>query len=134
MRGTDLIQLIQSLEGVRFLKPATNEEISRAQRMLRLRFAEDYTRYVAKFGAFSANGIEFTGVTPHKRLSVVTVTMQERELNPNIPDDMYVVENVGIDGLIILQDGTGAVYSVQPLRKPVKIHENLADYILEVTR
>ena len=55
-----------------------------------------------------------TGVTTHERLSVVSVTKKERNMNSNIPANMYVIENITIDGIIALQDETGKVYTITP--------------------
>lgn len=77
----------------------------------------------------SARGIELTGVTTHERLSVVSVTQKERDLNSNIPSNMYVIENIAIDGIVALQDETGKVYTVEPNQKPKLACCSLAEYV-----
>ena len=66
------------------------EQIIEAEKELGVSFADDYTKYVEKYGVISARGIELTGVTTHERLSVVSVTKKERNMNSNIPENMYV--------------------------------------------
>ena len=61
------------------------EQIIEAEKELGVSFADDYTKYVEKYGVISARGIELTGVTAHERLSVVSVTKKERNMNSNIP-------------------------------------------------
>ena len=125
----DVIQIISNLEDMRFIKPATAEQVRGAEAELKLHFAEDYIQYVEKYGVISARGIELTGVTSHARLSVVSVTKKERELNENIPANMYVIENVAIDGIVALQDEAGKVYTIAPNEKPKLIFNSLAEYI-----
>lgn len=50
-------------------------------------------------------------------------------MNGNIPPNMYVIEDMAIDGLLILQDATGAVYSAPPHALPRKVFDSLTDYV-----
>lgn len=125
----DIIQTISNLENMRFIKPTSMEQIIEAEKELGVNFADDYTKYVEKYGAISAKCIELTGVTIYKRLSVVSITKKERNINPNIPANMYVIENIAIDGLIALQDETGKVYTVTPNKTPKLSYNSLSEYI-----
>ena len=125
----DIIQTINNLENMRFIKPAPVEQIIEAEKELGVNFADDYIKYVKKYGVISAKGIELTGVTNYKRLSVVFITKKERNINPNIPANMYVIENIAIDGLIALQDETGKVYTVTPNETPKLSYNSLSEYI-----
>lgn len=125
----DIIQTISDLEDMRFIKPASMEQIIKAEKELGVNFADDYTKYVEKYGAISAKGVELTGVTNYERLSVVSVTKRERNMNPNIPANMYVIENIAIDGIIALQDETGKVYTVTPNKTPKLSYSSLSKYI-----
>lgn len=125
----DIIQTINNLENMRFIKPASIEQIIEAEKELGVNFADDYIKYVKKYGVISAKGIELTGVTSYKRLSVVFMTKKERNINPNIPANMYVIENIAINGLIALQDETGKVYTVTPNKTPKLSYNSLSEYI-----
>ena len=125
----NIIQTINNLENMRFIKPASMEQIIEAEKELGLNFAEDYTKYLEKYGVISARGIELTGVTTCERLNVIYVTKRERNMNPNIPANMYVIENIAIDGLIALQDETGKVYTVTPNKTPKLSYNSLSEYI-----
>lgn len=125
----DIIQTISNLENMRFIKPVSIEQIIEAEKKLGVNFADDYIKYVKKYDAISAKGIELTGVTTHERLSVVSITKKERNMNPNIPINMYVIENIAIDGLIALQDKTGKVYTVTPNETPKLSCNSLSEYI-----
>lgn len=125
----DIIEAINGLNHLCALLPATPSAVSEAEQALGLRFAPDYKAYVLQFGAISACGIELTGVTTSRRLNVVSVTKRNRVMNGNIPPNMYVVEDMAIDGLLILQDATGAVYSAPPHVVPCKVFDSLTDYV-----
>lgn len=125
----DIIQTINNLENMRFIKPVSMEQIIKAEKELDVNFADDYIKYVKKYGVISAKGIELTGVTNYKRLSVVSVTKRERNINPNIPANMYVIENIAIGGIIVLQDKMGKVYTVTPSKIPKLICNSLSEYI-----
>lgn len=126
---SEVIQLISNLENMRFIKPASADEIKTAEEKLGVQFADDYYEYVSTYGVISARGIELTGVTHHERLSVVSVTEKERKMNPNIPMNMYVIENLAIDGIIALQDTEGRVYTIVPHGKVKKLCNSLSEYI-----
>ena len=105
------------------------EQIIEAEKELGVSFADDYIKYVEKYGVISARGIELTGVTTHERLSVVSVTKKERNMNSNIPANMYVIENIAIDGIIALQDETGKVYTITPNGNPKLSYNSLSEYV-----
>lgn len=44
-------------------------------------------------------------------------------------DTMYVIENTGVDGIMIWQDTKGKIYQTKPESKPKKIVDSLAEYI-----
>lgn len=76
-----------------------------------------------------ADGIELTGIAKSAHRNVVNQTKQERELNSKIPNSMYVVENTGVDGIIIWQDTNGGIYQSSPNTEPKKVAESLSEYI-----
>lgn len=125
----DIIQTINNLENMRFIKPTPMKQIIKVEKELGVNFADDYTKYVEKYGAISAKGVKLTGVTNYERLNVVSVTKRERNINPNIPANMYVIENITIDGIIALQDETGKVYTVTPNKNPKFSYNFLSEYI-----
>jgi hypothetical protein len=57
------------------------------------------------------------------------VTKQEWELNPNVPHTLYVVENTGVDGIIIWQSSSGEIYMTSPNLQPKQIAKSLNEYI-----
>lgn len=123
-----LISRIEQLQGLRFTGGVSSEDISDAETLLNLTFAEDYKLYLSKFGQVEAEGIELSGLSNKRLTSVVILTQNERKMLA-IPSKHYVIENIGIDGLIYSQDVTGAVYQLLPNRPIVKVADNLLQYI-----
>ena len=76
-----------------------------------------------------ANDIELTGIAKSKNRNVVEVTKREWNLNRKIKHNLYVVENIGIDGIIIWQDSSGSIYESKPNYEAKKIANNLLEYI-----
>jgi hypothetical protein len=125
----NIIQTINALPELLSLKPASASEISEAEKRLGLRFADDYKEYLSAFGAILADGIDLTGIAKSEDRDVVSVTEQERALNEGVPGDFYVVENVGIDGIIIWQNEKGTIFQTVPNTPPVEIAASLVEYI-----
>ena len=112
------------------LKPATKVQITDAELQLKVSFADEYKEYLAAFGAIMADGMELTGIAKSEYRNVVSLTKKERELNPKVPNTMYVIENTCIDGIIIWQDTEGAVFQTTPTSAPKKVASSLREYIL----
>lgn len=129
---TNIVELINGLDILYQSNPATLEEIKNAENILGLKFADEYIQYVSAFGVVACEGMEFTGITDVEEVSVIDVTLKEREHNDYVPHNMYVVENTYIDGLIIWQDEKGIIYIAMPQEKPEKIADSLAEYIEKV--
>lgn len=128
-----IVDLINSLPDMLPLKPATEVQITDAELQLRVRFADEYKEYLKAFGAIMANGIELTGIAKAEYRNVVSITKQERELNSKVPNTMYVIENTGVDGIIIWQDSLGSVYRTMPDIEPEMIAASLYEYITNRT-
>lgn len=126
---SNITDTIKALPELLQLAPATQIEISDAEIQLCLRFADEYRTYLAEFGAVLADGVELTGIAKSKRRHVVSVTKQEWEINPNVPHNMYVIENVAIDGIVIWQDSNGWIYQSTTNNVPIKIAETLVEYL-----
>jgi hypothetical protein len=125
---SDIIATIGGLNGLVSLQGAAKEAAASAEQALGLSFAADYTAYLEKYGLISARHIEITGLTESTRLNVVDVTLAARERN-RLPPEMYVIEDTGIEGMLILQNGKGEVFEFQN-RQAKKIFNSLTDYLL----
>lgn len=124
-----IIDVINSLPGLKKLKPATDKQISDAEKQLGVTFADEYKEYLSTFGVITADGIELTGISNSEYRDVVRVTKKNKELNPKVPNSYYVVEDTGMDGIVIWQDSKGNIYQSNPGKKPVRVSYTLKDYI-----
>ena len=120
---------LKSFADLVFLSPVLESEITKAENKLSLTFAPEYREYLSMFGVAAANRHELTGIVNSERLNVVSVTIREWGLNPQVPRSMYVVENVAIDGIIIWQDASGKVFQSPPNSAPKVISASLAEYL-----
>ena len=125
---TDIVELIQKQPDLYVMTGAAAADIEKAERELGLRFAKDYRKYVAQFGAASFSNRELTGVCRSARLSVVAVTIYERS-KVSVPEDWYVIEQTNIDSIVVWQAADGDVYKTIPGHQPERICNSLAEYI-----
>ena len=103
------------------------ETIEVAEKELQLSFSEEYKTYLSLYGAISFSSHEFTGLGVNGYLNVVHATKKERSLDDNFPKNCILIENTGIDGILILQDKSGKVYSYEN-RKNKEIAPSLKFY------
>ena len=111
-------------------KGCTFKQIKDAQLELGIAFPEEYIDIVKEYGAISFYGTEWTGLNVDDYLNVVSVTKKEKAINSAFPADCFVLENQGIDGLVIICNETGEVFSLQ-YSKIEKIHNSISNYLDE---
>lgn len=126
----NIIDTIKSLPDYVGSTGRTSEEINECENALGLKFSSDYREYLSKIGLASFDGRELTGISKYDRLNVVSVTKDDREYLPDIPSNLYVIEESGIDGIIIWQSSDGTVYQSSMSGKITKISDSLEEYLL----
>lgn len=127
--GSDITTIINSLPDLLTLKKVTEEMINAAEKELNLTFADEFKQYLKTFGAIIADGIELTGIANSEYRHVVPVTKEAWILNPNVPHDFYVIEDLHVDGVIIWQDCLGKVYRSAPNAQLEVIANSMKQYI-----
>lgn len=105
------------------------EQVAQAEKQLGLSFAPEYREYLSTYGIAAFDGHELTGITKSDRLNVVAVTKEAKARYTDIPADYYVVEQVGVEELIIWQSGSGEIYGSAPNYDCRKICRSLSEYI-----
>lgn len=125
---SNLIEKIKVIPNLYHVKGCTTKQLEDAQNKLGIEFSEDYIHYVKEFGAISFYGTEWTGLNVDNYLNVVHVTKQERDMNSSFPEGCFVVENQRIDGLIVISDVKGCIYSLQYEKKEF-LCESLVEYL-----
>ena len=126
---SDIINALKKTEKLYVGNPVENSEIEKSEAELGLKFSPEYREYLKKYGFASYLGHELTGICNSARLNVVKVTQEARETYQYIDNDMYVIEDTGFEGILILQNRKGALYQIRPHEKPLKICSSLAAYI-----
>lgn len=124
----NFIDLMKGFEDCFTGKGAKDDAIAQAEHELSLKFADDYKKYLRECGVASADGHEFTGLIESKRLNVVDATLAWREKQSSVPEDLYVVENLQMDGIVILQAADGKVYKTILDEAPKYICDSLYEY------
>jgi len=126
---SDIEAKLSSLKAFRCGTGASDKQTKEAEQALSLRFAEEYAQYVIAYGYASFLGHELTGVCKFPRLNVVDVTVSQREVNPAVPSDWYVVEEANIDSIVVWQSSAGEVWQTTPGFRPTKLCDSLCEYL-----
>lgn len=126
----NIVKSLQEQPNFYAMTGASIEDIKMAEQALGLHFAAEYSKYVAAYGAVSFSNHELTGICKSKRLNVVDVTIQERS-KLAVPNNWYVVEQLGIDDMVIWQASSGEIHQTSPIGFCKKIYKSLSDYILK---
>lgn len=127
----NIVDIIKSMPGYNGSCGRTDEEICLAEKELKVTFADDYREYLRGIGLACFDGRELTGLTEIRRLDVVEVTKEQRRLAEDADLSWYVIEEANIDGIVIWQDGDGAVYETVCGSGAKKIADSLLNYISE---
>ena len=127
---TLIIEKINKIEKLYHTEGCSFKQIKEAQLELGITFSDEYIDIIKKYGAISFYGTEWTGLNVGGYLNVVSATKQEREMNSAFPLDCFVLENQGIDGLIVICNEKGEVFSIQ-YSKIEKIYSSISDYLDE---
>lgn len=128
---TELSKFLEECGELEPGSPITIEEIRKAEEQLNLKFADDYIECMLNYGAMCACGVELiTATNVSERLNVVYRTLDEKaqEYNVGIRDDMYLIEDMYIDGILCWQDASGAVYVSAPYVEPQKDCDSLLEF------
>lgn len=108
-----------------------DERIRNAEEELGLEFSKEYKEFLSEHGAASAHGHEFMGICDTKRLDIVEGTIKEKEKNKEVPEDFYLIENMGIDKILVWQNKEGKLYQTVGKSKPEIIDNTLSEYVCE---
>ena len=127
---TLIIEKINKIEKLYHTEGCSFKQIKEAQLELGITFPDEYIDIIKKYGAISFYGTEWTGINVGGYLNVVSATKQEREMNSAFPLDCFVLENQGIDGLIVICNEKGEIFSIQ-YSKIEKIYSSISDYLDE---
>lgn len=128
----DIINVINSKNGVIHGKETNENEIKQAESELGLRFADDYRKYIKQFGCMVIGSREITGISQQENFNVVSITTSQKCYYKGISENLYVIELLNIDGIVIWQSSDGEVYQTYPNSNPEKIANSLSEYIQSI--
>ena len=103
--------------------------ITNAEKALNLSFSKEYKEYLKAYGIAVYGGHELTGITKSPRVNVVDVTKAQRENNPKIPADLYVIEETDVEEIVIWQSGDGEIFCSGPNQDLTKLCNSFAEYV-----
>lgn len=124
----NVLNILQTKEDLLHGKGVQEEAVKLAEAELGIKFAEDYKIYLLEYAIVAYDGHEITGISNAQRTHVVNVTKNERDYNPNIYDGCYVIEQAGIDDIVIWQNAEGIIYKTVGKSQPIEICKSLSEY------
>jgi len=124
----NICQIIDSLQDLHYTGGVDLSLIKKAEKQLGVEFAPEYILYLGKYGQIEATGIELTGLSNKTTTSVVYATNLLRKFG-HIPYNMYVIEDLGVDGIEYLQDKSGIIYQYAGRNSLSLYALSLYDYI-----
>ncbi|MBQ6340436.1 MAG: SMI1/KNR4 family protein [Kiritimatiellae bacterium] len=111
----------------------SDEVIASAEQRLGLTFPSQYKDYLKECGILSFASHEITGLGISGYLNVVEATEAERKLGGTFPEDCVLIENIGVDGILVIMDAEGCVFSYQNGRKNA-VAKSFFDYVKGLIR
>lgn len=126
---SELITLIQNANDFCAIGAAEFREIEIAEKNLGVSFADDYMEYVLAFGAASFCSRELTGICKSERLNVLSATNRARQYYHDFPKNMYVIEELLFDHIVMIQNCEGMVFSYGPSEKVEEVAGSLRAYL-----
>lgn len=104
-------------------------QTSLAEQALGLSFASDFRRYLTDYGQLTINEHEFTGILMQNYSNVVKATNAELQYIKH-NKKIYVVELLGVDGIVIWQDEDGKIFQGKPGGELTEISPSFSAYLL----
>ncbi len=127
--GIKLIERIKEDKSCIVSKGVPVEVLTEAEEKLGLRFSEEYRAILREYGTILVDDHEIVGLGSSNRLDVVYNTLTERTINNDFPADQYVVEETGMDGIVITQDSKGNIYQFLRNAPLQRIAGSLSEYL-----
>jgi hypothetical protein len=125
----DACNLMQAIDDFSCTGGVSDEAITEAEAALSLKFAADFRDYLKKLGCAEYYAHELCGLGGPSHVDVIDVTKEARGLYPALPNDLYVVEDLHIDGVLFCQGPDGTVFQVTPGGEPASAFRSLAAYV-----
>ena len=125
----NFISFIKSLSNAHFTGPVSQGLIIKSECSLGIKFSSEYTEFLRNFGNMLYNHNEILGLNADHLDDCVSWTLEAREEDETIPDNLYVISSAGIDGILYLQGTDGVVYQHIPFAECTKVADSLEGFI-----
>lgn len=123
------IEHIKECEDYTAVGGASTDQIKAAEEELGLVFSKEYKEFLKELGAACANGHEFIGICESNRLNIIERTLKEKKKNENVSEDMYLIEDVGIDKILTWQNAKGDLFQTVGKGEPELLNMTLTEYV-----
>jgi len=108
----------------------SEDAVLEAEKKLNVKFADSYKKYLVTYGVVAYSGHELTGLSKSDRTDVVKVTVMEKEINNLVPDELYVIEQTNVEGIVIWQNESGEIFRTDMVSEPRKVYNSFEDFLL----
>ncbi len=108
---------------------ATFDEIINAESKLMIKFSDEFKVYTKRYSSIVFNGHEIQGVTDNIYFDVIKNTLRNKEVLSKIPDDFYLIEDTGYEGICIWQNQKGEIFMSFIDSSYRKITNSLLEYL-----
>lgn len=90
--------------------PITEDVIVEAEKKLGFKFPKSYREIIKALGVISSDSEEIFGLGVEGYLNVVETTLDERQLSNGNLNGFVVIQNLGMEGVLIVVDEKDNVY------------------------
>lgn len=91
----------------------SEKEIQQAEEKLGMMFPKTYRDIVKEFGSVEVDSEEIFGLGVEGYLNVVETTLKEREVSQGKLNGYIVLQNIGMEGILIVVDEQDRVFEYQ---------------------
>ena len=119
-------EFVSKLNNVTRKEKCSLSDIQQAEEKLNLKFSEEYKELLLS-GSFSNDYFEVTSI--NDECDVVQLTNEVRSIYKNLPKDLYVLIDVGVDGIYILQNQKGKIYEVDDEDEIIQSSGSFVEYL-----
>lgn len=125
----DFIKFLNSLPNAHFTGPVSQGLIIKSESSLGVKFSPEYTIFLRNFGNMLYNHNEILGLNVDHFDDCVSWTLEAREEDESLPENMYVISTAGIDGILYLQNTEGIVFQHIPFSPCTRKANSLEEFI-----
>ncbi|ACQ70017.1 MULTISPECIES: SMI1/KNR4 family protein [unclassified Exiguobacterium] len=91
----------------------SEKEVQQAEEKLGMMFPKTYRDIVKEFGSVEVDSEEIFGLGVEGYLNVVETTLKEREVSQGKLNGYIVLQNIGMEGILIVVDEQDRVFEYQ---------------------